>query len=154
MPALRISLALFAFLLLAGWMWLRKPWSPTDDLPAVTYTAFQVTVPDAEAGKALALAARGWQGVTAGIYNPSSSLLVLSHTDALSVQDLQSRLNILAAAPVSQKTFAVPAGPQCPVPASALAALPQYLLVAGLVLALCSVALTLSRRRTGPTIHH
>lgn len=154
MRSLRFVLALFSFLCLAGWLWLRKPYSPTDDLPTVTYTAFQVNVPTAEAGRALAQAARGWEGVTASTYNPASGLVVLSHTESLSEQDLQSRLNILAAAPVSKKTFPVSAGPQCPVPASALAALPQWMLGAGLALGLTVLALSFTgtQRRETETI--
>lgn len=147
MHTLRILLAFFAFLCLAGWLWLHKPYSPADDLPTVTYTAFQVNAPAAEAGRALAKAARGWEGVTASAYNISSGLLVLSHTEFLSEKDLQSRLNILTATPVSKKIFPAPTGSQCPVPAAALASLPQWLLGIGLVLGVTAIALSIGRSR-------
>lgn len=132
----QISLGIVALFCLAGWLWLRKPYSPTQDLPAVSYTAFTVETPDSVAGQALAQAARGWNGVTASTYNHTSGLLVLSHTAVLSETDLQGRIQILSSGAVSKKVFPEPTGAKCPVPQEALAALPYWLLGIGIVLSL------------------
>ncbi len=139
----RISLAVFALLCLAGWLWLRQPYSPTQDLPPVSFTAFEVIVPNETAGDALARAAHSWKGVTASTYNPASGLLVVSHTAAISEKTLQSQLQILTPKPVSKKVFPEPSGPKCPVPQEALAALPGWFLGAGIALGLGFLLLTL-----------
>lgn len=143
MRIFRISLAAFALLCLAGWLWLRQPYSPTQDLPAVSYTAFEVMVPNDTAGSSLARAAHSWKGVTASTYNPTSGLLVVSHTAAISEKTLQSQLQILTPKPITKKVFPEPIGPKCPVPKEALAALPGWFLGAGIVLGLGFVLLTL-----------
>ena len=146
----RFSFALIALICLTGWIWLRKPYSPTQELPAVVYTAYNVEVPDTIAGIALARAARGWQGVTASTYNPGSSLLVLSHTTNISAQALLARIQILSPNPVSIKVFPEPVGPKCPVPQAALAALPNWLLGMGLGFGLLFVWLFLKHKK--PTV--
>ncbi len=143
MRLFQYSLAVFALLSLAGWLWLRQPYSPTQDLPAVSYTAFEVFAPTDQAGFALAQAARNWQGITASTYAPASGLLVVSHTTELSEQDLQGRLQILCSKPISKKNFPELAGPKCPVPQAALAALPNWFLGIGIVLGLGSATLFL-----------
>lgn len=145
------SLAVFALAALAGWLFLRKPYSPTQELPLVAYTAFEVEAPTEQAGHSLAQAARGWKGVTASTYNPGSGLLVLSHTEAASAQDLQSRLQVLSAKKVSQKTFPEPIGPKCPVPQAALAALPNWFLGAGITFSLAFMLLALLRPKPALT---
>jgi hypothetical protein len=149
MRIFRFSIALIALSCLAGWLWLRKPYSPTDELPAVAYTAFNVEVPDSVAGLSLAKAARGWKGVTASTFNPASGLLVVSHTAKTSERDLMGRLQILSSKPVSKKIFPEPVGAKCPVPQAALAALPNWLLGAGIVLGLGFVALSITRKKPG-----
>lgn len=152
MQIARIALGLIALVCLGGWLWLRKPYSPTDELPAVAYTAFEVEVPDSTAGIWLAKAARGWQGVTASTYNPSSGLLVLSHLESISVQELQSQLQILSSRRVSKKVFPEPSGAKCPVPQAALAALPSWLLGLGLLFGL-GFLLPFFISKTSPKTH-
>lgn len=141
MRVLRNSLAVVAILCLAGWVWLHKPYSPTQELVPVVYTAFEVDVPNEEAGLALAKAARGWEGVQASTYNPASGLLVISHATNMTEQAVQTRLQTLVPTLVTKKIFPEPAGAKCPVPQEALAALPNWLLGAGIVLSVCFVLL-------------
>lgn len=148
MRLFRFSIAVFALGCLAGWLQLRKPYSPTEALPAVSYTAFNVEVPDSVAGLALAQAARGWEGVTASVYNPNSGLLVISHTQEISERDLLGHLQILSSKPVSKKVFPEPVGAKCPVPQAALSALPNWLLGAGLSLGLCFVVLSIFQKKS------
>ena len=138
----RFSLAAVALLCLSAWLWLRKPYSPTDDLPAVSYTAFNVTVPDSVAGFALAQAARGWTGVTASTFNTGSGLLVLSYTKEATEEDLLSHLQLLTSKPVSKKVFPEPTGRKCPVPQAAIAAIPTWLLGTGVLTGLGFILLT------------
>lgn len=146
MRIIRFSIALIALSCLAGWFWLRKPYSPTQELQAVSYTAFNVVVPDSTAGLSLAQAARGWEGVTASTFNPKSSLLVVSHTQALPERELLGKLQILSSKPVSKKLFPEPVGPKCPVPQAALASLPNWLLGSGIVLGLGFIWLSFLRK--------
>ena len=148
MQVFRFSLAVFAFFCLAGWLWLRKPYSPTQDLPAVAYTAFEIKVPTEKAGLSLAQAARGWKGVTASTFSPASGLLVISHTTEVSEQKLQGNLEILSSKPVSKKVFPEPSGPKCPVPQAALAALPNWLLGAGIAMALSFALLSMVGKKS------
>jgi hypothetical protein len=147
MRVVRITLAASALLFLSGWLWLRPPYSPTQTIPPVSYTAFEVQVGTEQAGVALAQAARGWKGVTASTFNPSSGLLVLSHTEEASVRDLQGRLQILSSAPVSKKVFPEPAGAKCPVPQATIAALPFWLLGLGLTTGLGFILLWVLDRK-------
>lgn len=131
MKSIRVSLFLLALLGVSGWLWLRKPHSPTDDLPPAAYAAFQIHAPTPEAGLALAEAARGWTGVNAVCYNTNSDLLVAIFTPATTTQDLKTQLQALASRRIEQKVFEAPPGPKCPVPHSALSALPGVLLAVG-----------------------
>lgn len=141
MKSIRVSLFALALLGFSGWLWLHKPHSPTDDLQPVAYAAFQIHAPTPEAGLALAGAARGWTGVTAATYNPDSDLLVAIFTPATATKTLQSQLQTLTPQRIEQKIFEAPAGPKCPVPHSALVALPGVLLGMGGGSALLLVAL-------------
>lgn len=133
MKLFRFLLAFLAISGIVGWLWFRQPYSPTQELAPISLTSFEVTPPSLEAGLALADAARTWPGVTAATYTDASQLLSLAHTEALTVAVLQMRLQNLTPAPVKQKIFPAPAGPQCPVPQEFLAALPGYFLVGGLI---------------------
>lgn len=126
------TLLLFSLLCLAGWYQLKPADSPSRQLPLVSLTAFEVNAPDHRAGQALARAARGWEGVTAAAWNKTSGLLVLSHTLDQEVSHLQDRIRLLTSKPVAVKSFPENAGAQCPVPASAIAALPSALLGCGI----------------------
>ncbi len=139
MKAIRVVTSLAAFLCLAGWLWLRQPYSPVQDLPPVTITAFNVRCDSPEGGLALAEAARGWAGVTASTYNSGSGLLVLTHSTTLDKKELQRRLQILIPKRVSIKTFSGTAGPRCPVPLAALSALPDWLLGGCITAFLCFI---------------
>lgn len=132
MRVLRISLLLISCACLAGWWILHRPYSPSQDLPLVSLTAFEVNVPSVEAGNALARAARLWNGVTAASYNAQSGLVAVSHTQQLTINELQGRLQVLLPHPVSQKIFPEPTGPKCPVPMAAVEALPLGLLLLGM----------------------
>lgn len=128
----RLSLLLLSLACFWGWLTLRQPYSPTDDLEQVCYTAFTVHAPGPEAGLALARAAREWPGVRATTYNASSDLLVAIHTDETSPDLLREKLQELSSRPLSPKTFSAPAGPGCPVPHETLAALPGIFLGLGI----------------------
>lgn len=121
MKIFRVALALLALGCLAGWLWLRKPYSPTQDIPAVTLTAFTVHAPSRAAGHALAEAARGWEGMTAATYNPASDILALTHWVSLHENDLQRGLQLLASQPIERKVFPELTGAKCPVPQAMLA---------------------------------
>jgi hypothetical protein len=153
MQFFRAFLALVSLACFAGWLSLRKPYSPSQDLPPVTITAFSANAPSSEAGQSLADAARGWQGVTASTYNPASDLLVLTHWTSVKEVDLQSGLQTLARQRIERKVFPEPAGAKCPVPQEALAALPGWLLGLGLLSALAfllSSATGATRREAVP----
>lgn len=135
MPFFRAFLVLVALACFAGWLSLRKPYSPAQGLPPVAITAFTANAPAPEAGKSLADAARGWQGVTAATYTPSSDLLVLTHWTSVEGSDLQNRLQKLASQRIERKIFPEPAGAKCPVPQETLAALPGWFLGLGLTAA-------------------
>lgn len=153
MQFFRAFLALASLACIAGWLWLRKPYSPSQDLPLVAITAFTANAPTPEAGQSLADATKGWHGVTASTYNPASDLLVLTHWTSVKEEDLQSRLQTLASQRIERKIFPEPAGAKCPVPQEALAALPGWLLGLGLLSALAfllSLADTAARREAAP----
>lgn len=134
MKSARFLSLLVATLSFAGWYALYSPPSPTQDLPPVSYTAFQARAPDAVAGEALAAAARTWGGVTAATYNHNSNLLVLAHHQSEPVTDLQSRLEVLSGTTMPVRDFSkTPAGPGCPIPHEYLSALPGLLLAMGFV---------------------
>ncbi|MCB0576747.1 MAG: hypothetical protein KDC61_19465, partial [Saprospiraceae bacterium] len=121
MKKTRFILSLITMLCLAGWAWLRKPYSPSQELEPIVLTAFDIHADRPAGGYALAEAAAGWRGVTASSYNPASGLLALAHTSSVTPRDLTSRLKVLTPRPVSIKSFPEPAGTSCPVPAAALA---------------------------------
>lgn len=147
MRKLPFFLVLTSLLCLTGWLQVAIPYSPSQDLPLISLTAFEVPAPDVSAGQALAQAARGWQGVTAATYNASSGLLVLSHTLDQSAANLQSRIDILSPQPVSIKVFPEPAGAKCPVPASALMLLPSILLGLSVATLLLGIFLFMSNEK-------
>ncbi len=146
MKIFRITLAVLALGCLASWLWLRKPYSPTQDIPAVTLTAFTVHAPSPAAGHALAEAARGWEGVTAATYNPTSDLLALTHWISVHENDLQRGLQVLASRRIERKVFPELTGAKCPVPQEMLAALPSWFLGSGLVAGIGFFLLLFSRR--------
>ncbi|HLP92525.1 MAG TPA: hypothetical protein VK168_00735 [Saprospiraceae bacterium] len=147
MRKLSFFLVLTSLLCFTGWLRVATPYSPSQDLPLISITAFEVHAPDESAGQALAQAARGWQGVTAATYNVHSGLLVLSHTLDQSAANLQSRIDILSPQPVSIKVFPEPAGAKCPVPASALAVLPAILLGGSVVTLILAIMLFISNEK-------
>ena len=147
MRTVQIFTASLSLLCLAGWLWLRKPYSPTDDLPPVAYTAFEIDPPTIEAGIALAKAARGWQGVTATVFDSVSRLLVVSHELVLPVSALESRLTILTNKSIQQKKFPEPVGAQCPVPSVMIAAIPGILAMTGVLAGIAFLCLFLWRRK-------
>ncbi|MCB9306548.1 MAG: hypothetical protein H6565_08130 [Lewinellaceae bacterium] len=145
MKKTRFILSLITMLCLAGWAWLRKPYSPSQELEPIVLTAFDIHADRPAGGYALAEAAAGWRGVTASSYNPASGLLALAHTSSVTPRDLTSRLKVLTPRPVSIKSFPEPAGTSCPVPAAALATLPGWLLGAGIFSAASLALLALGR---------
>lgn len=128
MKHLRTSLVIISLLALAGWLMLRRTASPSNNLNSVSYTAFVSHAPNKVAGTALADAAREWNGVTAATYNVNSGLLVIAHTEAMSDQDLKSRLSVLTSDEPQIKQFDVPDGPVCPVPLEYIEKIPAILL--------------------------
>lgn len=152
MRTVQIFTASLSLLCLAGWLWLRKPYSPTDDLPPVVYTAFEIDPPTTEAGMALAKAARGWQGVTATVFDSVSRLLVVSHELVLPVSALESRLSILTNKTIQQKKFPEPVGAQCPVPSGMIAAIPGILAMTGVLAGITFLCLFLWRRKPASQI--
>lgn len=126
--AFRLTLLLCSLACLCGWLALRRPYGPTDDLELVRYSAFVLHAPSPEAGHALASAAREWPGVRATTYNASSDLLVAIHTSRTDSGALREKLQELSPFSIVPKTFAATAGPQCPVPHEMLAAVPGLLL--------------------------
>lgn len=146
----RYFLAGLSVLCLSVGLSLQPPYSPTQELPPVAYTAFEVSAPSESAGKALAQAALGWPGVTAGSYNSGSGLLVISHTKQASVSTLQQQLHLLSGKPVNIKTFPEQMGPKCPVPLAALAAVPRCLIAIGVALGLTVLLLPSFRKSPIP----
>lgn len=140
MKKMQVLLFVLATLCLACWLGMRKPYSPSDDLPMVTYQAFDVKGIAADAGETLAEKARQWPGITAVTFNPSSELLVLSFTEVTNEQELLGKIQANSSVAVSKKIFPKPDGPQCPVPMSLIVAFPTYLFWAGAVLASIWVA--------------
>lgn len=145
MKLFRIALAALTALGFGAWFWLRQPYSPTQDLPAISLTAFNLASSDPELGQWLALQARTWPGVTASTYNPVSQLIVLAHTETQEISDLQQQLQAFSSVQVSQKIFPEPSGPKCPVPQSALATVPTLCLAVASMAALL-LTLTFMRR--------
>lgn len=139
MRKIHLLLLVLATVCLGAWMGMRKPYSPSDDLPLVTYQAFDVAGISDEAGEALAQRARQWPGITATTFNPNSDLLVLSYTEEQSEATLLSKLQASTRIAVSKKTFEKPAGPECPVPMSLIVAFPTYLFWAGVLFSACLV---------------
>lgn len=135
MKKMQILLFVLAVLCLASWLGMRKPYSPSDDLPMVAYQAFDVKGISVDAGETLAQKARQWPGITAVTFNPSSELLVLSFTNITNEQELLGKIQAQTSVTVHKKVFPKPDGPQCPVPISLIAAFPTYLFWAGSVLA-------------------
>lgn len=135
MKKLRLFAAAAAMLGFAGWLSLRKPHSPTDELPGVAFAAFQISATSPAAGQSLAATAACWPGVRAATYNPTSDVLAVIFTEKTDAPSLQSKLSEQAKHPVLAKNFEAPAGPKCPVPVSAIAAAPSFLLGVGMAAA-------------------
>ncbi len=131
MKIIRYSFLILAVLSLGGWWTTRRPASPTDDLPKVWYAAFELTGNALERGEALKAEVLTWEGITAANFNAKSALLTVSAAATLSESTVLNRLRASAGPQIQQKVFST-TGPQCPVPASLIAHLPGYLLVAGL----------------------
>jgi hypothetical protein len=144
MKATRWILLCFALLGLGGWRYLRQPWSPTQDLPKVQYTAVEVAN---TSGAGLATELRTWKGVTATTYNDNSGLLVVAHTNALPETQLLNQLSQKTSKPLAAKVFKIE-GPQCPVPFGLIHQLPSYLLAFGLVTGFLWLLMTLKNART------
>lgn len=147
MTALRFSLFTLALLGFAGWLWLRQPYSPSQDLAPVQYAAFQIHAPTPEAGLSLAEAAREWPGVRASTYNSDSDLLVTLFTPETTEATLMRNLQALASQPIEKKVFETSNSPKCPVPQEALAALPAVFLGFGTVAGLLFLWMTAQARR-------
>lgn len=126
-----------AILCLAGWLGMRTPYSPSQDLPLVAYTAFDFQDIEQSKSEALLQDARNWDGITAATYNPDSRIMVLSHEERIPAQDLLTRLSKEAGAPIAIKVFPEPAGPKCPVPhGEIMAAFPTWLFYGGVAFSL------------------
>lgn len=137
MRKIHLLLLVLSMVCLGAWMGMRKPYSPSDDLPLVTYQAFDVAGISDEAGETLAQKVRQWTGITATTFNPDSDLLVLSYTEEQSEAALLSKLQATTSVAVSKKIFEKPAGPECPVPMSLIVAFPTYLFWAGVFFSTC-----------------
>lgn len=135
MKKLRLSSLVLALLGFAGWLALRKPHSPTDDLPGVAFAAFEVRAESPKHGQSLAESAACWKGVRAATYNPESDVLAVIFTEATDAPSVQAKLAEHIGHAVPSKNFEAPAGPQCPVPLSAIAAVPSFLLGMGMAAA-------------------
>lgn len=137
MRKIHLLLLVLAVVCLGTWMGMRKPYSPSDDLPLVTYQAFDVAGISDKAGEALAQKVHEWPGITATTFNPSSDLLVLSYTEEHTEAALLSKIQANTSVAVSKKVFEKPAGPACPVPMSLIVAFPTYLFWAGVFFSTC-----------------
>jgi hypothetical protein len=133
MKQLRISITFVAIACIAAWGYLRRPYSPTEDLPTVAYSCFQIS--DPAEGTKLAEEARRWPDLTAVSFNENSGLLVVSRLETTPEPDIQKRLQAQSKALIVPKFFPEPEGPKCPVPFKTLAELPGYLLKTGLATA-------------------
>lgn len=124
----RSLILLFFGAALAGWWHFRRPASPTDDLPPVTYHALELaqtpTLPASEMLRQL----ETWAGITAVAYSAPERLLSLSITRDLPLDKLIERLQHLTGTAVAPKVFSAQ-GPQCPVPAGLIQQLPFYCLL-------------------------
>lgn len=150
MKIVRYIIASLSILCFAGWLWMRKPYSPTDDLPHVAYTAYEVSTPNEAAGNALAESAMTWNGVTASTFNPQSRLIVISHYLTLDEETIRRQLQVLSSRPVSIRDFPEQPGPRCPVPARALIMLPGWLLSAAIGSGCCLLLITFLGRKSSP----
>ena len=146
MRFIRFTLLLLALISLSGWWVMRRPVSPTDQLPAVRYAAFELSGSAAVHGDSLATIVRTWNGVTAVSFNPTSDLLTLSVETHHPETGLLDQLDRVAGQEIRPKVFDTPSGPQCPVPARLLIELPRYLLMAGLLLGGIGLSFFIFRR--------
>ncbi len=103
MRKIHLLLLVLATACLGSWMGMRKPYSPSDDLPLVTYQAFDVAGISDEDGEALAQKVREWSGITATTFNPDSDLLVLSYTKEHSEATLLPKIQAYASLAVRKK---------------------------------------------------
>ncbi len=151
MKVIRFSFLTLAILSLCGWWATRRPASPTDELPPVWYAAFELSEEAARQGEALTAEVRTWEGITAANFNPKSSLLTVSAVATLSENGLLHRLRAAAGPHVNNKVFSS-VGPQCPVPASVIAQLPGYFLVAGLFFGVIALFTFIPKQRSLKTV--
>lgn len=147
MKSVRYIVATCSVLCLAGWGWLHKPYSPTDDLPNVAYSAYEVATPSEEAGNALANAVMTWNGVTASTFNQQSGLIVVSHYLTLDAETIRRQIQNLSSCPVTLKEFPELPGPKCPVPARALIMLPGWLLSGAIGFGICFLLISFFDKR-------
>jgi hypothetical protein len=151
---LRITLGIIALCAFAAWGMLRKPYSPSDNLPRVYYPAFEVAGMDAVSGKRLARTVSTWNGITAAAYNPQSGLLSVACTEGTDEAALIQNLQNKAGTPVSKKIFQEPAGPKCPVPLDIVMQLPHYMLLLGYLTAVLALFTFIpSLVKTHNTVH-
>lgn len=128
MKSLKIISALLFCGCFIAFLAVRQPYSPTQNLPKITLTAFDFAPPADAAGEKLAHEASRISGVTAAAFNPNSKILSLSYTNATSEPALQKQLSDLAGQPLQKTVFPKSDAPECPVPAGLVAAFPQILL--------------------------
>ena len=141
MKRLRVISAILALICLTGWLALRTPYSPSQDLPEVAYSAFDFQEGSSAQGEALAGQVRAWPMVTAAAYNPASGILAVAHERKLTDDQLIADLNAAAGFRVEKKAFQIPSGPTCPVPMGVILALPSWLLGGAVGLAMFSFLL-------------
>lgn len=127
MKRTRILLFFLAISTGFGWFSLRKPHSPTDDLPMITVAAYEFQKIETARGRSVAEEARQWPGVTAATFNEGSQLLGVTFTGEISEKNLLEKLGAAAAAPVARKVFTEPTGAKCPVPTAVFAKIPIWL---------------------------
>lgn len=130
---LRIVFGVITLLALSGWLWLRKPYSPSNDLPAVYYPAFVVEGIDSVAGAQLAGTVKTWPGINTSSFNHRSSLLSVACLKGTDEDALIAKIQQAAGTSVYKKAFAAPAGAQCPVPFEMIQRIPLYLLLTGYI---------------------
>lgn len=147
MKILKFSMVLISAAAMLGWLILRRPASASDILEPVCYTAFISHASDPEAGKALALAAQEWKGVSAVSYNAGSDLLVIAHTDLWTPATLKSRLATLTSTPPQIKQFTPSPGAQCPVPLEIVEMIPGFLLTLSIFSTIVFAGLMVFKRK-------
>lgn len=130
---LRIALGVITLLALSGWLWLRKPYSPSNDLPLVYYPAFVVEGIDSTAGARLAAEAKTWPGINTSNFNHKSSLLSVACRKGTDEEALMAQIREAAGVNVYKKDFSSPGAPQCPVPFEVIQRIPLYLLLTGYI---------------------